>query len=137
MFYATRPQFGRVLIVDDETDIRKVVRMHLEKAKYEVLEAENGEDAIRLLNTGDNPMMVDAILCDIRMPRVNGIEAIAYFRQQFPNTPLVVLTGFPDLNMATSLLKQGVVDYLVKPVDRDQLVATIKKAVESREILAS
>jgi two-component system chemotaxis response regulator CheY len=117
------------MVVDDEGDIRKVVRTHLEKANYEVIEAVNGEEAIRLLNSGDNPVYVDAILCDIRMPKVNGIEAIDYFRRQYPSIPLVVLTGFPDLQMAASLLKQGVMDYLVKPVEKDKLIETIGKAV--------
>lgn len=129
-----RGRFGRVMVVDDEADIRKVIRMHLERANYEVVEAQNGEEAIRLMNSGDNPVYVDTILCDIRMPKVNGVEAIQYFRQEHPFIPIVVLTGFPDLNMATSLLKDGVTDYLVKPVGKDKLVAAIKKAVDSREL---
>lgn len=132
MFDAPRGQIGRVLVVDDEPDIRKVVRTHLEKADYEVIEAENGAEAITILNTGDNPMYVDTILCDIRMPKLNGIEAIEYFRKEYPSLPLVVLTGFPDLQMATALLKQGVMDYLVKPVEKDKLIDTVKKAVDSR-----
>ncbi len=135
MFDVPREQFGRVMVVDDEADIRKVVRMHLTKANYEVVEAENGEQAIILLNEGDNPVYVDAILCDIRMPMINGIEAIQYFRREYPSIPLVVLTGFPDLQMATSLLKQGVMDYLVKPVERDQLIATIRKAVDQHQLM--
>lgn len=132
MFDAPRQQLGRVLVVDDEPDIRKVVRTHLEKADYEVIEAENGAEAIAILNAGDNPMYVDMILCDIRMPKLNGIEAIEYFRKEYPSLPLVVLTGFPDLQMATALLKQGVMDYLVKPVEKDKLIDTVKKAVDSR-----
>jgi two-component system chemotaxis response regulator CheY len=135
MFDAPREQFGRVMVVDDEADIRKVVRTHLAKANYEVIEAENGEEAIKLLNQGDNPVYVDTILCDIRMPKVNGIEAIQYFRQQYPSIPLVVLTGFPDLQMATSLIQQGVLDYLVKPVEKDRLVATVKKAVDQHQLM--
>jgi len=134
MFDTPRHQAGRVLIVDDEPDIRKVLRMHLERANFEVIEAENGGDAIALLNSGDNPVYVDMILCDIRMPKVNGIEAIEYFRRQYPALPLVVLTGFPDLYMATALLKQGVTDYLVKPVEKDKLLDTVHKAVETREL---
>jgi len=134
MFDAPRQQLGRVLVVDDEPDIRKVVRTHLEKANYEVIEAENGGDAIQMLNSGDNPMYVDTILCDIRMPKVNGIEAIEYFRREYPSLPLVVLTGFPDLHMATALLKQGVLDYLVKPVEKEKLIETVRKAVDSRTV---
>ena len=125
---------GRVLIVDDEPDIRKVVRMTLLKAGYDVLEAENGEKAIEVINSGENRLLLDVIICDIRMPKVNGIEAIAYFRQNYPRVPLIVLTGFPDTDMATSLLRQGVVDYLVKPVEGDKLKASVARAMEQREL---
>ncbi|HZS12675.1 MAG TPA: response regulator [Nitrospirales bacterium] len=129
-----REQFGRVMIVDDEADIRKVVRMHLEKANYEVIEAENGDEAIKLLNAGDNPVYVDTIICDIRMPKINGVDAVAYFRRQYPSLPILILTGFPDVKMATSFLQQGVVDYLVKPVERDVLVNAVKRAVDQHEM---
>ena len=101
---------GRVLVVDDEPDIRKVVRMTLQKAGYEVIEAENGEKAIEAINTGENRLLLDVLICDIRMPKINGVEAIAYFQQEWPRVPIIVLTGFPDTDMATSFLRSGVVD---------------------------
>ena len=125
---------GRVMIVDDEPDIRKVVRMTLQKAGYDVLEAEHGEKAIEVLNTGENRLMLDVIICDIRMPKINGVEAIAYFRKEYPRVPVIVLTGFPDVNMATSFLSDGVVDYLVKPVEGDKLKAAVAKAMDQREL---
>ncbi|MCC6140135.1 MAG: response regulator [Nitrospira sp.] len=125
---------GRILVVDDEPDIRKVVKMTLQKAGYDVLEAENGEKAIEAINSGENRLLLDVMVCDIRMPKVNGIEAIAYFRQNYPRVPLIVLTGFPDTDMATSLLRQGVVDYLVKPVEGDKLKAAVARAMEQREL---
>ncbi len=125
---------GRVLVVDDEADIRKVVRMTLQKAGYEVLEAENGEKAIEVINAGENRLLLDVIICDIRMPKVNGIEAIAYFRKNYPRVPLIVLTGFPDTDMATSLLREGVLDYMVKPVEGEKLKAAVARAMEQREL---
>src|SRR5213594_307914 len=125
---------GRVLVVDDEPDIRKVVKMTLQKAGYEVLEAENGEKAIEVINSGENRLMLDVIICDIRMPKINGVEAIAYFRKEYPRVPVVVLTGFPDVNMATSFLNDGVVDYLVKPVEGEKLKASVAKAMDQRDI---
>ncbi len=121
-------------MVDDEADIRKIVRMTREKAGYQVLEAEDGEKAIEIINTGDNRLMLDVMICDIRMPKVNGVEAIGYFRKEWPRVPLIVLTGFPDTEMATSFLRQGVVDYLVKPVEGEKLRATVAKAMEQRSI---
>ncbi|MBI5197525.1 MAG: response regulator [Nitrospirae bacterium] len=120
---------GRILIVEDEPDVRKAVRLGLTKSGYDVLEAEDGEKAIEILNADDNPLHVDLIICDIRMPRLNGIEAIRYFRDQYPSKPVIVLTGFPDIQLATSLLKQGVSDYLVKPVEREKLQASVAAAI--------
>ena len=125
---------GRVMIVDDEPDIRKVVRMTLQKAGYDVVEAEDGQKAIEVINTGENRLMLDVIICDIRMPRINGVEAIAYFRKEYSRVPVVVLTGFPDINMATSFLNDGVVDYLVKPVEGEKLKAAVAKAMAQRDI---
>ena len=118
---------GRVLVVDDEADIRKSVRLMLTKAGFDVVEAEDGEKAIKEIRSGDNPVMVDAILCDIHMPKVNGVEAIAFFRQQFPQVPVIVLTGEPDVKGATELMKQGVVDYLIKPVSSEKLTSVVTK----------
>ncbi|HPU86625.1 MAG TPA: response regulator, partial [Candidatus Latescibacteria bacterium] len=87
---------GRVLVVDDEDSIRSLLRMTLAQAGYDVEEAEDGGRAVEVLNSGDNPLMVDVIICDIRMPRINGVEAIAYFRAQYPSLPVIVLTGYHD-----------------------------------------
>lgn len=128
-------RLGRVLVVDDEDAIRKVAVRSLTKAGYEVVEAENGERAIAALNSDDNPLMVDAILCDIHMPKINGHEAISYFRKEYPGVPVVVLTGYPEVDRAVSLMKAGVMDYLVKPISKDDLVEVIARAVEGHEIL--
>ena len=129
------PGKGRVLVVDDEENIRKLVRMCLTKAGYEIEEAENGEEGEKIIRAKDNALMVDVILCDIRMPKVNGIEAIAFFQKQFPSVPIVVITGFPDTEMAVSLLKQGVVDYVPKPIDSAKLLDVVAKAMARRTSL--
>ncbi len=121
---------GRVLVVDDDPDIRTTVRLVLTKADYEVIEAEDGEQGVAAIRSGDNPMMVDTIICDIHMPKVNGMEAIAYFRNQFPSVPVIVLTGEPDISGASTLFKQGIVEYLTKPVSPEKLTACVNKAVK-------
>jgi two-component system, chemotaxis family, chemotaxis protein CheY len=127
---------GRVLIVDDEDVVRKVLRATLTEAGYEVVEAEHGGKGIEKIGSDDNPLMVDVIICDIRMPKINGIEAIAFFRQQYPSVPILVLTGFPDTKMATELMSKGVFDYLVKPMDQDKLLAAVKSAMAHRLALS-
>ena len=122
---------GRVLVVDDEADIRKSVRLILTKAGFDVIEAEDGEKAIATAKSGDNPLVLDTIICDLYMPKVNGMEAIAYFRSQFPSVPVIVLTGKPDISNAAAMFKQGVMEYLIKPVESEKLVSTAHKAAQA------
>ena len=121
-------------MIDDEPSVRTVVRMTLEKAGYDVLEAEDGEQAIEAINTGENRLVVDAVICDIRMPKINGIEAIDYFQREYPHVPLVILTGYPETEMAVSFLRKGVADYLVKPVDAERLKDAVEIAMERRHV---
>jgi two-component system chemotaxis response regulator CheY len=108
--------------------------MVLEKAGYDVLEADNGETAIEAINTGENRLVVDAVICDIRMPKINGVQAIEYFKKQFPHVPIIGLTAYPEAEMAVSFMRSGVVDYLVKPVEAQKLTAAVKRAMEQRQL---
>ena len=123
---------GRVLVVDDEPSVRTVVRLILEKAGYDVLEAENGEKAIETINGGENRLVLDAVICDIRMPKINGVQALEYFQKQYPHVPVIVLTAFPDTEMAVSFMLNGVADYLVKPVEAQKLIDAVERAMERR-----
>ena len=125
----------KILIVDDEAAIRKTIRLQLEGTIYEVLEAEDGEKGIQALDN-ENILEVDVIICDVRMPKVNGIEAAAYFRKNYASIPIIVLTGYPDVHLAVDFMKGGVVDYLVKPVEKDKLVAAVGKAARQRTIFS-
>ena len=131
------PGKGRILIVDDEESIRKALRLTLSKAGYGVVEADDGAEGIEAIGADDNPLMVDVIICDIRMPKINGLEAIAFFRQQYPSVPVLVLTGYPDIHLTTNMLRQGVVDYLVKPAEKDVLMAAVERAIEYRTALVT
>ena len=135
---------GRVLVVDDSADIRKVLRLTLIKAGYDVVEAEDGAKGLVVIQKSDGyAMPVDVIICDLCMPRMNGVEAIAYFRSQFPAVPVIVLTGSPDLQKAELLKREhGVTDYLIKPIQPEQLLAAIRsaafqKAVKGRVFFAT
>jgi two-component system chemotaxis response regulator CheY len=129
---------GRVLVVDDEADVRKSVRLILSKAGYDVVEAEDGEAGVRAIKRGDNPMALGAIICDLNMPKMSGMEAITYFRSHFPHTSVIVLSGEVTSEKAGVLLVQGVSSILSKPINQDQLLAVVKKAfaaVDGRTIL--
>ncbi len=125
---------GRVLVVDDEADLRKDIRLILTQADYDVVEAEDGEQAIAAIRSGDNPLLVDAIICDLVMPKVSGMEAIAYFRSQFKGVPILVLTGHATIENVSELYQQGVVDYLVKPIAPEKLLAVVEKAVSKHKL---
>jgi two-component system chemotaxis response regulator CheY len=122
---------GRILVVDDEAHIRTTVKMVLTKAGYEVVEAEDGEKGIQAITSGDNPFMIDMILCDMQMPKLDGAAAIAHFQAQFPSVPVVVMTGHPDIQAATKLMKQGVKDYLVKPIEKEKLLTVVEETVQN------
>ena len=125
---------GRVLVIDDESEVRRIIRLALEKQGYDVVEAADGEKAIEVIRAGDNPLLTDVIICDVRMPKINGVEAVAFFREQFPSVPIIVLTGYPDMQLATSFIKQGVIEYLVKPVEKEKLVEVVDKAMSNRSL---
>ena len=121
-----------ILVIDDETEVRDVIRLQLGGTRYELLEAEDGEQGIELLNK--NALTVDVIICDVRMPKINGVEAVKYFHQEYPATPVIVLTGYPDVTLAVEFMKQGAVEYLVKPVEKEQLVDAVEKAAARRTL---
>ena len=120
---------GRILIIDDESEVREVLRLHLESANYNVIEASDGEEGVNLMKSGSNLLQVGLIICDIRMPKVNGIEAIDYLKQNAPSIPIVVVTGYPDSDLAVSLLKKGVRDYMVKPIEKAKLLDKVAEVL--------
>jgi two-component system chemotaxis response regulator CheY len=121
----------KILIVDDEEQVRMTIKLQLKDTGFEIIEAEDGEKGIAMLDN-ENALIVDAIICDVRMPKINGVEAVHYFRQEYPAIPVIVLTGFPDVKLATEFLKEGVTDYLVKPVEKEKLIEVVTKAVSQR-----
>jgi len=123
---------GRVLVVDDIAVVRKPICMALAHAGYEVVEAESGEQAIKLAQDVQNPLAVDVVICDIRMSPGDGVETIAFFRRQYPMVPVVALTAYLDVELGVSLMRRGVVDFLIKPVLQEELRMVVKRAVEQR-----
>ena len=134
LLFGARTGNGRVLVVDDEPSVRTIVRLLLEKAGYDVLEAANGEAAIEALNAGENRLVLDVVICDIRMPKINGIQAIEYFQREYPHVPVIVFTAYPETKMAVSFMRSGVTDYLVKPVDARKLMGAVERAMEQRQM---
>lgn len=129
MFFGKK-SLGGILVVDNDRAIRKLIRLILEDAGYEILEAEGGQEALKLLSSGQTPMAVDLIISDLNMPNVDGFEAIASIQKKYPSIPVIVLTGIDDREVETSFMRQGVSDYLVKPVDVRALMASVAYAIK-------
>jgi YesN/AraC family two-component response regulator len=107
-----------------------VFKLHLEQEGFkEILTAENGEKGIEILCEGDNMDTVSLILCDIRMPIINGMVAADNFKEMAPNIPVVIVTRYADSEMAAFMKKKGIKDYLVKPVEKQKLVDCVKKVI--------
>jgi len=124
---------GRVLVIDDDVYVRKLVRVTLATAGYDVVEAEDGEDGIRAVQASDHPSKFDVILCDLMMPKVGGWEAIAYFRSHCPSIPVIVMTAKDDVQSVLTSFELRTVNYLLKPIRPGELQAAVAKAIKGRE----
>ena len=118
---------SKILIIDDEEDIREVLKIYLESERWDLIEASNGEEAIAKMKEGSNFLQVGLIICDIRMPKINGVETIEYLKREAPSKPILVITGYPDTELAVSLTKKGINGFLVKPVDKDVLINKVEE----------
>jgi len=121
----------RVLIVDDEEINLKILRIYLEDKGFEVVSALNGEEAINILKN-DN---ITVCICDIRMPKISGIDVLNYVQQHKPIVPVIMLTGFIDINTAVSVMRQGASNYLTKPIDAGELIISVEKAIDHRKLV--
>ena len=125
-------QSGTVLVADDEPDIRRLMAQHLSRAGYQVLEARDGEEAVRLATTEQ----VDAVFLDIRMPGMDGITALqAIRRQRSPaELPIIMMTASPGMLDAADALRGplGISDLLEKPITGEELAESIARTLKRR-----
>jgi putative two-component system response regulator len=119
-----------VLIVEDDRAVRELLAAYLERIGHEVLHAESGEEALGRLTT--RPCA--AALCDIRMPGMSGVELIPKALTADPDLAIIMLTGVDEPASAISCLKLGAVDYLIKPVDLEELGHSLQAALRRREL---
>src|ERR1700690_3854589 len=120
----------RVLVVDDEENIRLVLRTLLKKHGYEVEVADGGEAALKALDSFDP----DVILTDVRMPRMGGLALLATLKaKQYPAT-VIVMSAYGNVDLAIEAMKAGAYDYVGKPFKPDEVVLALRKA-EEREAM--
>jgi two-component system response regulator AtoC len=120
----------RVLVVDDEENIRLVVRTHLRRDGYEVEVASNGDEALGLVDS----FGPDFILTDVRMPKMGGLDLLATLKAKGIDTCVIVMSAYGNVDQALEAMKAGAYDYLQKPFKAEEVLLTIKKA-EERELL--
>jgi len=121
----------KILVVDDEKSIRKTFEAFLTKEGFDVTSAENVELALKMLDE-DEP---DLIITDIIMPRMTGIELLEIIKAKKPDIPIIIMTGEPTVETATDSVKNSAHDYITKPVSKEMLVKTVRKALEHKKLL--
>lgn len=115
-----------ILLVDDEADLREVLDISLSDTGYEVLTAENGVQALNILNENDIPV----VITDIKMPGIDGIELLRKIKNKNPETEVIMLTGHGDLDLAIKSLKHEATDFITKPINDDALEMALVRAFE-------
>ena len=124
---------GRVLLVDDQPELRRLLRRSLHKAGYVVVEAWNGRVAVELVQQ----VAFDVVISDVRMPDVSGIELLAALGELDPDLPVVLTSGSPDPLTSLESSHHGAFAYLVKPVAFTTMLETTRQAVELRRARAA
>jgi len=122
-----------ILIVENEANMRRVLTALLRREGYSTLEAGDGEAALECLQ-GER---VAAVLSDLRMPRMNGLELVEHMRKRFRPIPVILLTAHGTIGSAVEALKQGAFDYLTKPFDPEDIRQVVAKAVKTRALQES
>jgi len=120
----------KILVVDDDASLRKSVPMILGDEGYEVITAENGRQGLGRARE-EQP---DLILCDIRMPEMTGMEFLEEYKGNGGGALVIVMTAYGSVDLAVEAMKAGAYDYLPKPFGADEVLLTVKKAVEREEL---
>ena len=120
----------KILVVDDEEGILDVTEGYFQRKGYEVYTAGNGIEALEVLNR----VTIGCVFTDINMPQMDGLKLAEKIRQIESTLPVVIMTGYPSLENSIQTLKNGVVDYLIKPVNLEQMELTLKRILREREL---
>src|SRR5438270_2746261 len=121
----------RILVVDDEEPIREIVSSMLASANYQCRQAASGLEALALLNSGEE---FELMLSDLMMADLDGIGLLERTKEKFPDMPVVMVTAVHDISVALAAIRNGAYDYLLKPFEREQLLATVRRALENRRL---
>jgi len=123
---------GKILVIDDERPIRKTLSEILEFEKYTVDQAEDGEQGVEMALKNE----YDVILCDIKMPKLDGIEVLEKLQDLDYDPAIVMISGHGTIDTAVEALKKGAFDYIPKPPDLNRLLVTVRNAMDRNELVA-
>ncbi|CAL2075936.1 sigma-54 dependent transcriptional regulator [Tenacibaculum sp. 190524A02b] len=124
---------SKILIIEDEAAIRRVLKKIIseENDSYQVEEAEDGLVGIEMIKDND----YDLVLCDIKMPKMDGVEVLEKAKKLKPEVPMVMISGHGDLDTAVNTMRLGAFDYISKPPDLNRLLNTVRNALDKKELV--
>src|SRR5215216_4671470 len=116
-----------ILIIDDDRDMCLLLKRFLTRHGYEVLEAYNGKKALELLESTEPSL----VMCDFRLEDMEGNVLLGKIKEIYPQVPVIIITGYSDIKIAVEVMKMGAYDYITKPLFPDEILVTIRKALEA------
>ena len=122
---------SKILVIDDERSIRSTLKDILEYEKYQVDLAEDGQQGIDLIRKNE----YDVVLCDIKMPGMDGIEVLQKIQILLPDVPVIMISGHGNIDTAVESIKKGAFDYIEKPLDLNRLLITIRNAMDKSNLI--
>src|ERR1700721_1808225 len=129
--FCVSPMPDRILVVDDEEPIREIVASMLGTAGYACKQAASGMEALAVLTSGEE---FELMLSDLMMADLDGIGLLERTKEKYPDMPVVMVTAVHDISVALAAIRNGAYDYLLKPFEREQLLATVSRALENRRL---
>jgi DNA-binding NtrC family response regulator len=126
-------ELNRILVVDDEANVRDVLYQGLTKFGYKVALANSGEEALRIFEPG----FFDIVITDLKMPKMDGLDLIRIARKKDPGVAFFVITGYPTLQSAAETLYQGVHDYIIKPLNFGDIRLRISRVMDKKQLQRS
>lgn len=121
----------KILVIDDEKSIRNALKEILEYEKYETELAEDGIIGLDAINSSK----IDVVLCDIKMPKIDGLEVLANIVKNNPDIPVIMISGHGDIETAVEAIKKGAFDFIQKPLDLNRILVTIRNAIEKSNLV--
>src|SRR4051812_11502597 len=115
----------KILIIDDENDLRFVLKRFLSKHNYEVIEASSGRKALEALKSHD----INLILCDFKLDDMDGATVLKAIKEIDQDVPVIIITGYSNIKTAVEVMRLGAIDYVTKPLIPEEILMTIRKAL--------